>query len=71
MDRALRAKFPANSPNGRMLLDLTGSKMPVEHVQDDPRWDDKIWGCGKDGVGENRMGVRLKIRRDQLRGLEG
>lgn len=59
---AIHAKFTQNDAIRASLLE-TGEATLVE---DSPT--DWYWGCGKDGKGENRLGVLLMRLRSELRG---
>ena len=60
MRRALRKKFA--HPKLRALLLETGER---ELIESSPF--DTYWGCGRDGTGQNRLGVLLMELRDELR----
>ena len=62
MRRALRAKFETHA-DARELLLSTGDEPLLE---DSP--EDFLWGTGRDGSGQNRLGVLLMELRAQLRG---
>jgi ribA/ribD-fused uncharacterized protein len=61
MERAVRAKFSQN-PDLRALLLATGSAEIVEDSTHDP-----LWGLGRNGQGENRLGRLLMQVREELR----
>jgi ribA/ribD-fused uncharacterized protein len=61
MRRALRAKFSQN-PDLRDRLLSTGDRVLVESSN-----TDYYWGCGKDGTGNNMLGVLLMEIRQQWR----
>ncbi len=56
---ALRGKF--SNPKLKAVLLGTGNRQLVEKSP-----YDKYWGCGKDGTGENRLGVLLMELREAL-----
>jgi len=58
---ALRAKFTQHDELHALLL-ATGDARLVEHTT-----NDRYWGDGGDGSGENRLGQLLMQVRDQLR----
>lgn len=62
MVRCLRLKF-AQEPFKTVLLD-TGDKTIAE---DASRWDDRIWGLGRSGNGENLLGKALMQVRSELK----
>lgn len=61
MRKAVQAKFEQH-PDLQALLLSTKNK---ELIEDSPK--DYIWGCGKDGSGENWLGIILMETRDKLR----
>ncbi len=61
MREALRAKFTQH-PKLRSLLLSTGAAELVEHTR-----NDRYWGDGGDGTGQNRLGHLLMELRAQLR----
>lgn len=56
----LKIKFTQN-PKMKQLLLLTNNIILIE---DSPR--DSYWGSGKDGKGQNKLGILLMILRDEL-----
>jgi len=66
MQEALRAKFVPDSHMAYSLVKDTKQFTLVEKVEDDPTWDDALWGCGRLGWGVNRMGILLTQIRDEL-----
>jgi hypothetical protein len=58
---ALRAKFSQHAQLRALLLS-TGDALLVEHTA-----NDRYWGDGGDGSGENRLGRLLMQVRDELR----
>lgn len=64
METAVRAKFSQNPQLQAMLL-ATGDAEIIEDSTHDP-----IWGIGRDGQGENRMGHLLMKVRQELRGRD-
>lgn len=65
MLRALRCKF-TQIPHLRQLLLDTGTRKLVEHTQ-----EDRYWGDGGDGSGQNRLGELLMCVRAELREQSG
>ena len=63
MKHALGRKF--EDPGLRQLLLGTGKKHLVENAP-----HDKYWGCGRDGKGQNRLGLLLMELREELRESE-
>ena len=61
MDRVLRVKFTQNH-DAKSLLLSTGKKRLVE---DSPV--DSLWGCGRNGEGENLLGEALMRLREEFR----
>ena len=62
MREALYAKFTQNEKCRRHLLEITGHSDLVH----DASWD-AFWGTGKDGKGQNMLGVMLMELREKLR----
>jgi ribA/ribD-fused uncharacterized protein len=60
MLHALRCKFA--DPELQVLLLSTGLRTLIENSP-----HDSYWGCGRDGKGENRLGVILMRVREDLR----
>lgn len=59
MFRALRAKFEQHADLKQLLLE-TGTAYLAEHTE-----NDKYWGDGGDGSGENRLGhLLMRLRQD-------
>jgi ribA/ribD-fused uncharacterized protein len=63
MRRAVLAKY-SQHPVLRELLLSTGDATLVEHTE-----NDRYWGDGGDGTGENRLGQILMDVRAELRGM--
>lgn len=61
MRRALRAKFQTHV-DARDLLLSTGDETLIEASP-----DDYLWGIGREGTGQNRLGVLLMELRNELR----
>lgn len=64
MLEALRAKFSQNEELKKILLN-TGDAVLVEHTR-----NDKYWGDGGDGSGQNMLGKLLMEVREELRNEE-
>jgi ribA/ribD-fused uncharacterized protein len=62
MDRAVRRKF-ALHPELRALLLSTGD----EPIAEDGPNNDRYWGIGRDGSGQNKLGRIIERIRDDLR----
>lgn len=60
MKRCLKAKFVQNEDLKNLLLSTGGSEI----IEDSPR--DSYWGVGKDGKGENHLGLLLMELRKEL-----
>lgn len=61
MREAVRAKFTQHEDIRAILLG-TGSEVLIEAAP-----NDYYWGCGKDGTGQNKLGIILMEVRDELR----
>ena len=61
MRRAVLAKFQKNSDACELLLS-TGDEDIVENAP-----GDYYWGCGKDGSGQNKLGLILVKVREQIK----
>lgn len=61
MREALQAKFTQHPELQKLLLE-TGDAVLVEHTV-----NDRYWGDGGDGSGENRLGLLLMELREKLR----
>ncbi|MGI4788453.1 MAG: NADAR family protein [Janthinobacterium lividum] len=61
MREAVRAKFTQHEDIRTILLG-TGSEVLIEAAP-----NDYYWGCGKDGSGQNKLGLILMEARDELR----
>ena len=61
MVKALQAKFSQHKKLRSVLLG-TGDRKIIENAT-----HDSVWGCGKDGLGQNLLGKALMEVRGQLR----
>ena len=64
MKKALLAKFTQHHEL-RLMLFSTGNRELVEHTS-----NDRYWGDGGDGSGQNRLGYLLMLVREELRQLQ-
>jgi ribA/ribD-fused uncharacterized protein len=62
MERAVRCKFTQHEELRRLLLS-TGDQNLAESAP-----NDYYWGIGKEGTGENRLGLLLMRLRAEFRG---
>jgi N-glycosidase YbiA len=60
MLRCLEWKFTQNEDLKQILLDTK----PALLIENSPK--DSYWGCGKDGKGQNKLGISLMKVRDEI-----